>query len=149
MYAGEILIHVVAGIPNVVRCASASANGKTFTQATNATDLQTEARASLNALGVDLSSDGLYPCPISIQEAAQFPPLQLPDDPITLAEARDIIYPDLKSKAGWERMHRAIQAGHIQGYLVGSSKRNHRFVSRAEVIAYADQQRQQNEAHNQ
>jgi hypothetical protein len=43
-----------------------------------------------------------------------------------------MLYPDLSPKAGWERVHRAIQTGKLRAYTIGGEPPR-RFVSRAEV----------------
>jgi hypothetical protein len=140
MDVGEIVLHVIDGKPLVVRC-EAAVKGVSFMPALNADDLVEAARQALADDAISLDCDGLYPCPLELQDAARFAPLQLPADPITLAAAWDILYPDLDPKAGWERVHRAVKAGRLRAYMVGTGREIRRFVSRTQVLELADSQK--------
>jgi hypothetical protein len=118
MDTGDVVLHVVTGVPTVVRCEAAT-QGWSFIAALNASELCDGARQALEEQGIGLERDGLYPCPLELQTAARFPPLVLPSDLLTPAAARDMLYPDLSPKAGWERVHRAIQTGKLRAYTIG------------------------------
>jgi hypothetical protein len=137
MDCGDILIHVTHGVPQVVRCEPAVAGGVQLVAAVNADDLAGAVREALTAHAVDLAVDGLYPCPLHLQHAAVFAALPVPADPITLAEAKDVLYPGLSYKAGWARVHRDIAAGRLRAYSIGNGPHVKRLVSRAEVHALA------------
>lgn len=139
MDIGTIVIHLTHGVPAVVRAESGPAEGIRLVPATNTAALTSEARRVLEAQGVALADDGLYPCPVHLQEAAHFAPLDLPHDLITLAAARDILYPDLHPKTGWARVHQDVAKGRLRAYRVGLGMRAKRFVSRAEVRQRATQ----------
>jgi hypothetical protein len=137
MDIGDILIHVTHGVPRIVRCEVAPAGGVQLVAAANTDDLDGAIRVVLADRDVRLEVDGLYPCPLHLQHAAVFVALPLPDDVMTLAEAKDVLYPGLGYKAGWARVHRDIAAGRLRAYSVGSGPHTKRLVSRAEVIALA------------
>lgn len=137
MDRGSIIIAVTAGEPRVVRCEDAPGGGTQLVPAQNAGELASATRAALVGLGADLSVDALYPCPIHLIEAARFRAMELPHDAITPAQAKDILYPDLGYQAGWQRLHRDIEAGRLRAYMVGPARSPKRYVSRAEVEALA------------
>jgi hypothetical protein len=136
MNIGTIAIHLTHGTPLVSRCEEAP-NGLRFVPATNAADLIDEARRVLELQGVDLDEDGLYLCPQHLSEAAQFPALALPADAITFGTARTILYPDVSTNTGWQRVRRDAEAGRLRVYSVGTGLDTTRYVSRAEVMRLA------------
>lgn len=138
MDIGSIIIAVTSGTPRIVRCEAAPGGGTHLVSATNAAELDAATRENLAALGADLALDGLYPCPVHLREAAQFAQVVLPQDAITLAEAKDILYPGLEYKAAWARVHRDVAAGRLRAYSVGSASNPKRYVSRAEVVSLLD-----------
>jgi hypothetical protein len=137
MDIGSIVIHVVGGTPVVVRCEAAPGGGIQLVPATNTADLVAETRQALEAQAVRTDVDGLYPCPLALQRAAQFALLNLPADPISLSEAKDLLYPGVPYKAAWARVHRDVAAGRLRAYYVGAGGRPHRYVSRGEVLELA------------
>lgn len=134
MDIGTVAIHLANGQPLVARCEEAP-HGMRFVPAINASDLIDEARRVLAAQGVDLSEDGLYLCPIHLSEAAEFPPLALPADAISFGSARTILYPDVSTNTGWQRVRRDAEAGRLRVYRVGRD----RYVSRADVMQLAQE----------
>ncbi len=137
MDIGSMLIQVVDGTPRVVRYEPGDPVGTRLVAATNTTDLVDTARDSLLNLGVaEPFADGLYPCAQELKRQAVWPPLILPDDPIILAEARTILYPDLKPKVAWTKVHRLVRAEKLRAYAIGID-RPRIVVSRAAVVQLA------------
>jgi hypothetical protein len=139
MDVGAVVIHVAGGVARVVRTIPAATGGMEFEAAVNQDALGDAVQSAVHSLAIDLRRDGLYPCPLDLAAASDFVPLALPSDLITPAEARTMLFPDLNENAGWARLHRAMQSGKLRGYRVGSGVDARRFVSRAEVRAYATQ----------
>lgn len=140
MDIGQIVVHLAHGVTTIARC-DESPHGLRLTPAQNAEHLHEQARDWLVSQEIGLNEDGLYLCSDELQIEAQFPPITLPGDAITYAEARDILYPDLSPNAGWQRVHRDAEGGALQVYRVGSPQRVTRYVSRAQVLALAASRR--------
>jgi hypothetical protein len=139
MDSGTIGIHLVDGTPRVVRC-EAAPHGLRLVPAFNTALLTAQAQQALHAQGVALHEDGLYHCPADLQAAAQFPAPTLPADAITYGTARTILYPDVSTNTGWQRVRRDVAAGHLRVYQVGIGQDVRRYVSRAEVLQRAERQ---------
>lgn len=136
---GAIVIHLAHGVPAIARSEPGSDGSVRLVAAVNTAAFAAELRRVLDAQGVALDADGLYPCPLHLQEAAQFAPLAYPQDLITLAAARNLLYPDVNPKTGWARVHHDVAKGRLRAYWVGMGMDAKRFVSRAEVQARAAQ----------
>lgn len=134
MDVGAIVIYVAHGQPNIVRCETAG-EGTRLIPATNTAAFDAELRRVLDTQGVTLDVDGLYPCPVHLKEVAEFPSLTLPNDLISLAAARDILYPDVSTKTGWARVHTDVEKGRLRAYRIGLDVK--RLVSRAQVMQLA------------
>lgn len=140
MDVGTIAIYLSGGTPLVARCDEA-AGGLTFVPALNADALVGAAHRVLELEGVDLSANGLYLCPDELSAEAQFPPITLPGDLISLATARTLLYPEVDSKnTGLQRVRRDVQAGRLRPYRIGLGHELRQFVSRAQVLQLAAQQ---------
>ena len=139
MDIGTIALHVADGTPRVVRC-EAAPQGLRLVLALNTALLTEQAQQALAAQGIAGDEDGLYLCPDELQAAAQFPALALPADAITYGTARTILYPDVSTNTGWQRVRRDVEAGHLRVYRVGIGQEMRRYVSRAEVMQRAEAQ---------
>jgi hypothetical protein len=133
MDIGQVVIHHAGGVPRVVRCEAGPGGGLQFVPATNTAELTATLRGILVANHVDLGTDGVFPCPREVYEAARFEALTLPGDLITLREAKDRLYPELSYNAGFAQIYRDITAGRLQPYHVGGWLDGKRLVSRAAV----------------
>lgn len=131
MDIGAIALHLANGTPQVARCEEAP-HGMRFVPAINAAELIDEASRVLAAQGVDLRDDGLYLCPNHLIERAQFAPVSLPADAISFGSARTLLYPEVSSNTGWQRVRRDVDAGRLRVYRVDRE----RYVSRAEVMQF-------------
>lgn len=140
MDIGMILIQVKDGTALVVRCEE-DGESKRLAPATNAADLADEAaRAVASWFNATLEQDGLYLCTDDLQAAAQFPPLPLPDDTITMREAGMVLAPDASQQERWERLGALRKAATIRIYRVGTGPEIKQYVSRAAVTQFAAQQ---------
>lgn len=132
MDIGMIVIHVANGTPVVARCEEAT-QGMRLVPATNAVELADEAARVLSVRGISLDEDGLYLSTDQLQAVAQFPSLAFPADAITFSVARDMLYPDVSSNTGWQRVRRDTETGLLRVWRVGIGHDVRRYVSRADV----------------
>lgn len=140
MDIGMILIQVQGGTALVVRCEEDGEGGRLL-PAANAAELADEAARAVAAwFNATLAGDGLYLCTDQLQAAAQFPPLTLPDDAITLGEAGRLLYPEAPQKERWNRVHEIRTAKTLRIYRVGIAFEMKQYVSRSAAIQFVAQQ---------
>ena len=140
MDIGMIAIQLVDGVVQVVRCEYVDGNVQAV-PARNTAALAQAARQALVAQGVPLDADGYYLCPDTLQAAAQFPPLPLPDDAITLGAACRLLYPDVPSNEAWRRFNAERARRSFTVYRTGVAQETRQYVSRAEVLRLMREQR--------
>lgn len=140
MDIGMILIQVKDGMAQVVRCED-DGEGKRLVPAANAAELTEQAaRAVASWFNATLEQDGLYLCTDDLQAAAQFPPLALPDDAITLGAAGRLLYPDVSQRERRSRVDTIRTAPTLRIYRVGVAFEMTQYISRAAAIQFAAQQ---------
>lgn len=137
MDIGMIVIQVVDGRPVVVRCEE-DGEGKRLMPAMNAAELAERAARVVVVHGTSLDWDGVYLCTDELQAAAQFPPLALPEDAISLREASALLLPDGTQKERWERLSALRKATALRIFRVGIAEEIRQYVSRAEVVRIAE-----------
>lgn len=133
MDIGMIVIHFTGGRPVVSRCEDAP-GGTALVPALNAGDLEAHAMRVMHGHGAPLDQDGVYLCTDDLQAAAQFTPLTLPNDAMTFREARQLLYPDVTSNTGWQRVNRDVKAKKLRVWRVGTGPDVRQYLSRAEVL---------------
>ena len=133
MDIGMIAIQLVDGVARVVRCERVGGELQGV-PAHNTAALAQAARQALVAQGVPLDADGYYLCPDTLQAAAQFPPLPLPDDAITLGAACRLLYPDVAPNEAWRRFNAERARRSFTVYRTGVAQETRQYVSQAEVL---------------
>lgn len=140
MDIGMIVIHVQDGIAQVARCEEDGA-GTRLVPAANAADLADQAaRAVAGWFNRTLDQDGLYLCTDQLQAAAEFPPLPLPTDTITMREAGMLLAPHTSQQERWKQISALRKAATVRIYRVGTGPEVKQYVSRAAVTQFAAQQ---------
>lgn len=137
MDIGMILIQVQDGMAQVVRCEEEGA-GTRLVPASNAADLADQAaRAVAEWFDRTLDQDGLYLCTDDLQAAAEFSPLPLPTDTITMREAGMLLAPHTSQQERWKQISALRKAATIRIYRVGTGPEVKQYVSRAAVAQFA------------
>lgn len=140
MDIGMIVIHVQDGIAQVARCEEDGA-GTRLVPAANAADLADQAaRAVADWFNATLEQESVYLCTDDLQAAAEFSPLPLPSDTITMREAGMLLAPHTSQQERWEQMSALRKAATIRIYRVGTGPEVKQYVSRAAVTQFAAQQ---------
>jgi len=140
MDIGMILIQVKDGAAQVVRCEE-DGEGKRLVPAANVVELTDQAAEAVAAwFNRTLDQDGLYLCTDQLQEAAEFPPLVLPADAITLGVAGRMLYPDVPQRERWKRVHELRTAPMLRIYRVGVAQGMTQYISRAAAKQLVAQQ---------
>ena len=140
MDIGMIAIQLGGGVARVVRCEHVGGEVQAV-PARNTAALTQAARQALTAQGIALDVDGYYLCPDNLQAAAQFPPLPLPDDAITLGAACRLLYPDVAPNEAWRHFNAQRAHGTLTVYRMGVAQETRQYVSRAEVLRLVEEQR--------
>jgi hypothetical protein len=138
MDIGMILIQVKDGTAQVVRCEEDGASTR-LVPAANAAELADWAARVVASFGATLDLDGRYLCTDDFQAAAQFSPLALPDDAISLGEAGRLLAPNASQQERWERLQRLQKARALRVYRVGIAFESRQYVSRAVAVQLAAQ----------
>jgi hypothetical protein len=139
MDIGMILIQVQNGMAQVVRCEEDGA-GTRLVPASNTPEIAGEIARVLGIRGITLAMEGLYLCTDQLQAAAEFSPLPLPTDTITMREAGMLLAPHTSQQERWERISALREAATIRIYRVGTGPEVKQYVSRAAVAQFAAQQ---------
>ena len=104
MDIGMIVIQVKDGTALVVRCEEDGA-GTRLVPASNTSEIADQAaRAVAEWFDRTLDEDGLYLCTDQLQAAAEFSPLPLPTDTITMREAGMLLASNTSQQERWERI---------------------------------------------
>lgn len=139
MDIGMILIQVKDGTAQVVRCEE-DGEGKQLVPATNAVELADWAARVVAGFDATLAQDGVYLCTDDLQAAAQFPPLALPADAISLGEAGRLLFPDASQNERWQRLQAMQKARASRVYRVGIAFASRQYVSRGAAMQLAARQ---------
>lgn len=139
MDIGMILIQVKDGVAQVVRCEE-DGTGTRLVPASNESEIAGEIARVLSIRGITLDQDGLYLCTDQLQAAAEFSPLPLPTDTITMREAGMLLAPHTSQQERWKQISALREAATVRIYRVGTGPEVKQYVSRAAVMQFAAQQ---------
>lgn len=138
MDIGMIAIQVKDGAALVVRCEVDADGSERLTLASNAAQLAEQAARVVAGHGASLDRDGLYLCTDELQAAAQFPPLALPNDAISLREASVLLLPEGTQDERWKRLSALRKARGLRLYRIGIAEGIRLCVSRGDVQRLAE-----------
>lgn len=139
MDIGMILIQVQNSMAQVVRCEEDGA-GTRLVPASNTSEIAGEVARVLDIRGITLAMEGLYLCTDDLQAAAEFSPLPLPTDTITMREAGMLLAPHTSQQERWKQISALREAATVRIYRVGTGPEVKQYVSRAAVTQFAAQQ---------